>query len=150
MTFYRKRSTFQNVWRQSSGTCTWTLTSNVLKSTPFPIERHIYCSKLTLKLEINFAPRTVFAFKKRRSTRTKVMQFAWYYRRSNSSPTSFRSWLFRYESKDGDYCSYLKKIKGCLSYHCKVNVRRQISNALRLTLSFYDFYNCTFAQCLNI
>ena len=43
VTFYRKRSTFQNVWRQSSGTfCTWTLTSNVLKSTPFPIERHIY------------------------------------------------------------------------------------------------------------
>ena len=42
VTFYRKRSTFQNVWRQSSGTfCTWTLTSNVLKSTPFPIERHI-------------------------------------------------------------------------------------------------------------
>ena len=41
VTFYRKRSTFQNVWRQSSGTkCTWTLTSNVLKSTPFPIERH--------------------------------------------------------------------------------------------------------------
>ena len=39
---YRKRSTFQNVWRQSSGTkCTWTLTSNVLKSTPFPIERYI-------------------------------------------------------------------------------------------------------------
>ena len=43
VTFHRKRSTFQNVWRQSSGTfCTWTLTSNVLKSTPFPMERHIY------------------------------------------------------------------------------------------------------------
>ena len=39
VTFHRKRSTFQNVWRQSSGTkCTWTLTSNVLKSTPFPME----------------------------------------------------------------------------------------------------------------
>ena len=40
----------QNVWRQSSGTkCTWTLTSNVLKSTPFPIERH----KLVLENYIN-------------------------------------------------------------------------------------------------
>ena len=38
-----KDSAFQNVWRQSSGTfCTWTLTSNVLKSTPFPMERHIF------------------------------------------------------------------------------------------------------------
>ena len=43
VTFHRKRSTFQNIWRQSSGTeCTWTLTSNVLKSTPFPMERHIF------------------------------------------------------------------------------------------------------------
>ena len=34
-----KGITFQNVSRQSSGThCTWTLTSNVLKSTPFPNE----------------------------------------------------------------------------------------------------------------
>ena len=41
VTFHRKRSTFQNVWRQSSGTkCTWTLTSNVFESTPFPMERH--------------------------------------------------------------------------------------------------------------
>ena len=41
VTFHRKRSTFQNVWRPSSGTfCTWTLTSNVLKSTPFPMECH--------------------------------------------------------------------------------------------------------------
>ena len=33
MTFHRKRSTFQNVWRQSSGTkCTWTTwQANVLK-----------------------------------------------------------------------------------------------------------------------
>ena len=39
VTFYRKRSTFQNAWRQSSGTkCTWTSTSNVLKSTPFSME----------------------------------------------------------------------------------------------------------------
>ena len=45
MKFYRKRSTFQNVWRQSSGKfCTWTLTSNVLKSA-FPIERHIWYPK---------------------------------------------------------------------------------------------------------
>ena len=45
VTFHRRRSTFQNVWRQSSGTkCTWTLTSNVLKNTPFPKERHeLWC-----------------------------------------------------------------------------------------------------------
>ena len=52
VTFHRKRSTFQNDWRQSSGTkCTWTLTSNVLKSTPFPMERHIYAN-LTGRIEV--------------------------------------------------------------------------------------------------
>ena len=40
-TFYRKRSNFQDVWRQSSVTkCTWTLTSNDLQITPFPMERN--------------------------------------------------------------------------------------------------------------
>ena len=43
VTLYRKRSTFHKVWRQSSGTnCTWTSTSNILKSSPFPIERLIW------------------------------------------------------------------------------------------------------------
>ena len=48
--FYRKRSTFQNVWRESSGT--WTLTLNVLKSIPFPMERHKY--EIEIKLTNTF------------------------------------------------------------------------------------------------
>ena len=39
VTFHRKRSTFQNIWRRSSGSiCTWTLTSDVLKNTPYVSE----------------------------------------------------------------------------------------------------------------
>ena len=43
VTLYEKRSTFLNVWRQSSGTfCTWTLTSNIIKSTISYRTSHIY------------------------------------------------------------------------------------------------------------
>ena len=53
MMFYRKR-TFQNVWRQRSGTfCTWTLKSKVLNSTPFTMGCHIFREKCRFEVEKN-------------------------------------------------------------------------------------------------
>ena len=64
VTFYRKRSTYQNVWRQISGTkCTWTLTSNVLKGTPFHMERHIFV-KLSTYWNLSYGCYKIFTCEK--------------------------------------------------------------------------------------